>query len=180
MNSIRNSLLLQRAIEFESVICQRVNRVCRRKWLKTFFSAISRLGDGILWYALALVLPLVYGYDAVAVSLRMAIAGILGLLIYKLIKRHTERPRPYSVLKDIKLGTAPLDKYSFPSGHTLHAFSFSLICIQYYPQSAWVLIPVSLLIALSRVALGLHYPTDVLAGAAIGYLLSLAATMIIL
>ncbi|VAX14152.1 hypothetical protein MNBD_GAMMA24-2636 [hydrothermal vent metagenome] len=180
MNSVRNSLLLQRAIEFESSICKRVNRVCRRKWLKVFFSGASRLGDGILWYALTLVLPLVYGYDAIAVSLRMAIAGILGLIIYKIIKRHTERPRPYSVLKDIKLGTAPLDKYSFPSGHTLHAFSFSLICMQYYPQTGWFLIPVSLLIALSRVALGLHYPTDVLAGAAIGYLISLVGTMTIL
>ncbi len=180
MYSIRNSLLLRRAIEFESSICTRVNRVCRRKWLKIFFSAISRLGDGILWYSLTLALPLVYGYDAVEVSLRMAITGILGLIVYKIIKRHTERPRPYSVLKDIKLGTAPLDKYSFPSGHTLHAVSFSLICIQYYPQLAWFLIPASLLIALSRVALGLHYPTDVLAGAAIGYVLSLMGTIIIL
>ncbi len=180
MNSVRDSLLLQRAIEFESSICTRVNRVCRRKWLKMFFSAISHLGDGILWYALTLVLPLVYGYDAIAVSLRMAITGILGLIVYKIIKRHTERPRPYSVLKDIKLGTAPLDKYSFPSGHTLHAFSFSLICIQYYPQTAWFLIPASLLIALSRVALGLHYPTDVLAGAALGYLLSLFGSTTIL
>ena len=180
MNSLRNSLLLQRAIELESGICQRINKVCRRKWLNQFFSIVSRLGDGIIWYALTLILPLVYGYEAVAVSLRMAITGIIGLLIYKLIKRHTERPRPYSVLKDIRLGTAPLDKYSFPSGHTLHAFSFSLICIQHYPQSAWLLIPTSLLIALSRVALGLHYPTDVLAGAAIGYLLSLAGSTIIL
>ncbi|VAX09064.1 hypothetical protein MNBD_GAMMA25-122 [hydrothermal vent metagenome] len=179
MNSFRDSLLLQRAIDFESNICQRVNKVCRRKWLNTFFSVISRLGDGIIWYALTLALPIIYGYEAMTVSLRMAITGIIGLLVYKLIKRHTERPRPYSVLKDIRLGTAPLDKYSFPSGHTLHAFSFSLICIQHYPQTAWLLIPVTLLIALSRVALGLHYPTDVLAGAAIGYLLSLAASTII-
>lgn len=127
-----------------------------------------------------MILPLVYGYDAISVSLRMSIAGILGLIVYKIIKMYTERPRPYSVLKDIKLGTAPLDKYSFPSGHTLHAFSFSLICIQYYPQTAWFLIPTSLLIALSRVALGLHYPTDVLAGASIGYLLSLFASTTIL
>lgn len=53
------------------------------------------------------------------------------------------RPRPFSRNDDIVIGTAPLDQYSFPSGHTLHAFSF-----------------------------GLHYPTDVLAGAMLGTLLA--------
>ena len=173
MNNIRNSLLLQRAIEFESSLCRRINKVCHRNWLNSFFSIISRLGDGVIWYALTLTLPLIFGYEAITVSLQMTVVGIIGLLIYKLIKHYTERPRPYSVLNDIKLGAAPLDKYSFPSGHTLHAVSFSLICIHYYPQTAWLLIPIASLIALSRIALGLHYPTDVLAGATIGYLISI-------
>ena len=75
----------------------------------------------------------------------------------------------------IELGTAPLDKYSFPSGHTLHATAFSIVVLYYMPELGWLVIPFALLVAMSRIILGLHYPTDVLAGALIGALLSTVA-----
>jgi undecaprenyl-diphosphatase len=98
----------------------------------------------------------------------LAFVGVVGLLIYKLIKSTTGRARPYMLSNNIRLGTAPLDKYSFPSGHTLHAVSFTLIAISHYPELAWLLLPFAFLVALSRVILGLHYPTDVLIGGIIG------------
>jgi undecaprenyl-diphosphatase len=61
-----------------------------------------------------------------------------------------------------------LDRYSFPSGHTLHAVSFSLIALHYFPGLAWLLLPFTLLVALSRLVLGLHYPTDVLIATLLG------------
>ena len=72
----------------------------------------------------------------------------------------------------INLAMPPLDRYSFPSGHTLHAVSFAWQAIAHFPALSWILVPAASLIALSRVVLGLHYPTDVLAGAAIGALLA--------
>ena len=68
----------------------------------------------------------------------------------------------------ISCAMPPLDRYSFPSGHTLHAVCFTSIACAYLPVLAWVLVPFALLVALSRMVLGLHYPTDVLAGALIG------------
>jgi undecaprenyl-diphosphatase len=62
----------------------------------------------------------------------------------------------------------PLDRYSFPSGHTLHAVTFTAIAIHHVPMLAVPLVPFALLIGASRVVLGLHYPTDVLAGATLG------------
>ena len=71
-----------------------------------------------------------------------------------------------------QIGAAPLDRYSFPSGHTLHAVSFTVLATAYFPALGWVLVPFASLVAASRVVLGLHYPTDVLAGALLGTMLA--------
>ena len=66
------------------------------------------------------------------------------------------------------LGERPLDVFSFPSGHTLQAVLFTIMLGSQVPMMLWLLLPFTLLIALSRLVLGLHYPTDVLVGACIG------------
>ena len=149
-------------------LCIWFNRACNYNFFKKFFSLVSWLGDGKFWYSLMLALPFVYGEAGISASLQMAMVGVAGLIVYKLIKAHTHRLRPFAVNQDINLGTSPLDQYSFPSGHTLHAVSFTIIASSCFPELAWLLIPVTLLIALSRVVLGLHYPSDVGIGALIG------------
>jgi undecaprenyl-diphosphatase len=103
----------------------------------------------------------------------VALTGAAGVLIYKLIKTHAVRERPYITHSVIQCVSAPLDRYSFPSGHTLHAVSFSLLLASYVPEWAAPLTVLALLIALSRVVLGLHYPTDVAAGALLGCALAM-------
>src|SRR5215475_6881257 len=98
----------------------------------------------------------------------MALTGILGVALYKVLKRVFVRERPFITHSGISLAMAPLDRYSFPSGHTLHAVSFAWQLSAHFPELAWVVLPLAALIAASRVVLGLHYPSDVLAGAAIG------------
>ena len=65
-----------------------------------------------------------------------------------------------------------LDQFSFPSGHTLHAVSFATVLVHYFPGWWVVAVPFAALVGLSRLILGLHYPTDVLIGGLIGYLLA--------
>ena len=74
----------------------------------------------------------------------------------------------FKVTRAITCNARPLDQFGFPSGHPLHAVAFTAIAIAYYPRLAFLLIPFTFLVALSRMVLGLHYPSDVLAGAAIG------------
>ena len=132
------------------------------------FRIASRLGDGIVWYLLIVLLPILYGAAALRPALVMALTGALGVTIYTLLKRVFVRERPFITHAAIDLRGAPLDRYSFPSGHTLHAVSFAWQATAHFPELGWVLVPLAGLIAASRVVLGLHYPSDVLAGAAIG------------
>jgi undecaprenyl-diphosphatase len=132
------------------------------------FRLASRLGDGIIWYLLIVLLPILYGVAALRPAIVMALTGVLGLTVYTLLKRVFVRERPFITHAAIDLKGAPLDRYSFPSGHTLHAVSFAWQATAHFPELGWVLVPLGALIAGSRVVLGLHYPSDVLAGAAIG------------
>ncbi len=159
---------LARVDAAEYRLCARLNRGAQRQLVRRVLCLASRLGDGIAWYALVLLLPLIYGIAATRVSLAMAITGLLGLGIYKFLKRTLVRERPFVTHAGISLAAAPLDRYSFPSGHTLHAVAFSWQAIAHYPELGWLLVPLAALIALSRVVLGLHYPTDVLVGALLG------------
>jgi undecaprenyl-diphosphatase len=155
--------------------CVRLNRASGVRWVRALFRAMSRLGDGVFWYVLMGGILLADGPAAAGPVLRMAAVGAIGLLLYKWLKKRTSRPRPYQVRAAIRLGADPLDQFSFPSGHMLHAVTFSILMTAHLPALAWLVWPFALLVAASRVVLGLHYPTDVLAGAAIGATLALAA-----
>lgn len=154
-------------------LCRRLNRGAAWIVPRRIFQVASRLGDGVIWYVVILALPVLYGRGALRPAVVMAITGVAGVALYKLLKHTLVRERPFITHSTIDLGMTPLDRYSFPSGHTLHAVCFTLQITAHYPALGAVLIPLTLLIAGSRVVLGLHYPTDVLAGAAIG--LSLGA-----
>jgi undecaprenyl-diphosphatase len=152
--------------------CLRANHWGEWKGLRRFFAIISRLGDGVFWYALMAALVVVDGTDGLAASAHMAATGVIALTLYKLLKRWTRRPRPFASDVRIRAWVAPLDEFSFPSGHTLHAVAFSIVAIAHYPVLAALLIPFTASVALSRVVLGLHYPSDVLAALGIGIALA--------
>ena len=149
-------------------LCRRFNRGAQRALPRRLFQIASRLGDGIIWYVLIFGLPLLYGAAAVKPAEIMGLTGVLGVILYKLLKRVCVRERPFITHSSIALAGAPLDRYSFPSGHTLHAVSFAWQASAHFPELSWVLVPLAALIAGSRMVLGLHYPTDVLVGAVIG------------
>jgi undecaprenyl-diphosphatase len=162
------SAFMARIDAAEYGLCRTLNRVASIPLPRRIFCVASRLGNGVVWYTLILALPLLYGPLAVRPAVVMSLTGALGVALYALLKRLLVRERPFITHTAIARAAAPLDRYSFPSGHTLHAVSFAWQASAHFPELAGALWTLAALIATSRVVLGLHYPSDVLAGAALG------------
>jgi len=163
---------LQQIQTWDEAWCLRFNRASTNPWIRKSFRLISRLGDGIFWYGLMIVLLVRYQAVALLAVLHMIVVGLVCTVIYKWLKRKTHRPRPFDTHRAISCAAAPLDQFSFPSGHTLHAVAFSIVTLAYFPALVWLLVPFTALVALSRLVLGLHYPSDVLVGVLIGATIS--------
>jgi undecaprenyl-diphosphatase len=161
--------------ELELGLCLRINALSRTLGVRHFFTAVSRLGD---WPAYVIVgnacaaLLEDAGWGFVLQSVATACVGIIA---YRGLKHRLVRERPYITHERIVAATAALDRYSFPSGHTMHAVSFAIIYSSCMPDVAWIMVPFAVLVAASRVVLGLHYPSDVAAGAVLGAALGLAS-----
>ncbi len=148
--------------------CLRANHYGLNEGVRRYFACVSRLGDGVFWYGLMAALVVFDGRTGLAASAHLAMTGVAALLLYRLLKRWTRRPRPFASDVRINAWVAPLDEFSFPSGHTLHAVAFTVVALAHYPGLAWLLLPFAASVGISRVVLGLHYPSDVLAATAIG------------
>lgn len=158
------TLLVQR----EHGWCLRVNRWCAYRLIRLYFKTVSRLGDGVFWYAMMAALAVAGGQEGLHAAAHMAVVGGVATLMYRRMKGFFRRARPCHRDPAVRAWVAPLDEFSFPSGHTLHAVSFTLVALAHYPGAAPWLIPFTASIAASRVFLGVHYPSDVLAATAIG------------
>lgn len=178
MASVHAANLFRRIDAAEHAWCLRLNRGCNRRAVRDLFTTVSRLGDGVFWYGLVLLLPVIYGEAGRMPALRMAVVGFAGLALYKYLKSRLVRERPYISLAGIVPGTRALDRYSFPSGHTLHAVSFTTLIVESFPELGWLCLPFAVLVATSRVVLGLHYPSDVAAGAIIGAALAVLGMIV--
>ena len=137
---MRASLPRNRLLAGDSDWCVRANQICARDSTRAYFAAVSRLGDGVFWYSLMSVLVLFDGLAGLAASLHLAATGVIALILYKLLKCWTRRPRPFASDVRIRAWVAPLDEFSFPSGHTLHAVAFTLVSLAHYPLLALSLI----------------------------------------
>ena len=169
---------IARLQHWDELVCVRVNRGARQRPVVLLLQGISWLGNGIFWYALMLALLLAETREAAMPVLHMAFVGAVCTSCYKMVKHSTVRSRPYQVNPLVSANAAVLDRFSFPSGHTLHAIAFSFVACSYYPGLWVILVPFTLLTAVSRVALGLHYPSDVIAGGVLGGLIAGASFLI--
>lgn len=175
---VRSAPLFSKADRLELNLCQRLNRMGAYAGIRLFFRIISRLGDGVFWYVLALLLPLLLGMEGLAALGHITVTGLICVTVYSQLKNRLVRQRPFISWAAIRAHTAPLDLYSFPSGHTMNAVNFAVLFSVFYPPLLWLVLPFTLLVGLSRVILGMHYPTDVLVGAVLGLLIAYSSLLL--
>jgi undecaprenyl-diphosphatase len=156
-------------------LMRRMNRWRAPRWVRYWMIAATRMGDGWLWYGLGAMLLLFGGAQRFPAVGAAGSAGIVGVFIFKALKRLSQRPRPCQFEPHCWSTVLPPDKFSFPSGHTMTAFSIALVVSYFYPALEGPLFFLALSIAVSRIVLGMHFLSDVLAGAVLGVALGCAS-----
>jgi undecaprenyl-diphosphatase len=156
-------------------VMRRLNRWRAPRWIRYWMIAATRMGDGWLWYGLAGMLLLYGGAPRYAAVGSASAAALAGVLVFKSIKLISQRPRPCQLEPHCWSKVLPPDRFSFPSGHTMTAFSVALVVSYFYPSLEAPLFFLAISIAVSRIVLGMHFLSDVLAGVVLGVALGCAS-----
>ncbi len=152
----------------EAHIMERFCSLRHFSWLTWIFKTASRLGDGPLWIATGLCFLAINDGHTHRVVFAAALSVGTSVLLFMCIKNLIGRPRPFEAWQELTGMMAPPDKFSFPSGHTMTAFAVWGALLVGMPALSHAYLVIAFLIGLSRIFLGLHYPTDVLVGAILG------------
>lgn len=160
-------------------LMRRVNRWPAPRWVRLWALCATRGGDGWLWYGMGAVILLFGGPARFQAVSSAALAAGMGIAIFLNLKKATGRKRPCTFEPHCWATWLPPDQFSFPSGHTITAFAVALSLSHWYPDLAAGLLFCAISIAASRILLGMHFLSDVLAGAGIGAILAFTATWIV-
>lgn len=154
--------------QFECDLFLSLNRQFDRQILNVFFRKITHLGGASLTIILTLMIILITDMPIRMWAIQSALALGLSHIPVSIIKKAYPRSRPYLSVSTARVTANPLKDHSFPSGHTTAIFALVTPYIIHTPLLGIVLFPLALCVGMSRVFLGLHYPSDVLAGAILG------------
>ena len=143
-----------------------------RKLMTSVAKSVSRTGDGYLQVLLPSLLVVLDPLHGSRFFLVVLVAFSVQLPIYWLLKNCLKRRRPPEVIPSFKSAITASDKFSFPSGHSSAAFLLANLTALFYGIIAWPLYIWASFVALSRVMLGVHFPSDILAGIALGTVLA--------
>lgn len=135
-----------------------------------FFSTITNVNN---WY-IAYIILLGISWTKGGRTGKIAVIGVILLITvsdqlgHRVLKEIFERPRPCNALADVLTPLGCTGSYSFPSNHAINNFAAAMFFYRLFPNLKWILFITASLVAISRVYLGLHYPSDILGGAIVG------------
>lgn len=151
-----------------------INGRLHRSSLNFWFNYLTHLGGARFTILFSLLVWYFAPQPWSRTGLQAGVALALSHIPVAIAKKTYPRLRPYLTLPGTKTFRNPLTDHSFPSGHTTAIFSITVPFMMTQPLLTIILAPVALLVAVSRMYLGLHYPSDCLAGATIGSTIAFA------
>jgi undecaprenyl-diphosphatase len=149
-------------------LMRKVNKWPAPRWIRRLAIAATRAGDGWLWYLTGLSILLVGGAERLTAVASAGSAALVGVGIFTSLKKLSGRKRPCEIEPHCWATLLPPDQFSFPSGHTITAFAVAIAFGEFYPALLPALLVCALVIATSRILLGMHFLSDVVVGALLG------------
>lgn len=171
--------LLQYISTRDHRLMRRVNNWRAPRWVRLWMICATRGGDGWLWYGIAFAILLAGGRERFAALLAGSLAAAVGVLLFLTLKHKAKRRRPCAIAAHCWATLLPPDQFSFPSGHSITAFSFAVSFSLFFPSLMPGLLFCAFSIALSRVVLGMHFLSDVIVGSLLGTLLAFSSYLIV-
>ena len=172
--------MLEWLLQLDENILLWIQQFVRGEIMTPVFLVITHLGDGgTVWIALCILLQLFRKTRWVGVTGLLALLGSL-LINNMLVKNLVARPRPFLRLEELTILIDTPSEFSFPSGHTASSFAAAFVFFRNLPRRyGFPAIVLASCIGLSRLYIGVHYPTDVLFGVLSGWLLCLLAEWVV-
>jgi len=136
-----------------------------------FLRFYTRLGDGYVWALVVVFIYFFYGKDSLLYLVEQVIPIIIiSLSLYWILKLSLRRKRPFDLLNNVSADVPPLDKYSFPSGHTMNNLAVGFAILAEFPKIGWLVVLMPITWGFLRVYYGVHWLSDVLGGIIVGFL----------
>lgn len=155
----------------DMIVMRRCNNWMAPRWIRLWMICATRGGDGWLWYAILSGVLLFGGEDRFRAAGAAFLAGAVGIWVFLVLKKAANRPRPCAISGHAWATLLPPDRFSFPSGHTMTAFAVTTPLMTYYPDLSLALTFCAVSVAGSRIMMGMHFLSDVVAGGLLGALL---------
>jgi len=131
----------------------------------------TRMGDGYVWALVIAFIYFFYGQETLILIIKQVVPAIfISLVFYWTIKLTVRRKRPFDLLERVNADVPPLDKFSFPSGHTMNNMAVGFTVFATAPAIGWIMIFMPVTWGLLRVYYGVHWLSDVIAGIILGFL----------
>lgn len=150
-----------------------INNSWKCKFLDIIMPAMTYLGSFPFMFIFCTVAFLLSSTLLHVMAIKAMISITISTGIGKLLKISVTRLRPFIAIPNLNIKKIGIDKYSFPSGHTTGAFSLAVIIALYFPIFGFITIPLACFVGISRIYIGVHYPTDVLVGVFLGSICSI-------
>lgn len=172
--------MLDWLLNLDASILLYIQESVRNPVLTSYVKVITTLGNGgAIWILLTLIMLIIPKTRRIGCMMVLSLIGTL-LINNMLIKNLVARTRPYEVVGGLTYLISKPREYSFPSGHAASSFAAAWVMFRQLPKRYGVpALLLAILIALSRLYVGVHYPSDVLFGMISGTLISLVAETIV-